>query len=57
MTCGVPKRSLLGPLLYILYANDMYGVVNCQLTLNADDSALIVSGEYVNEIEPMLRQE
>ena len=55
VTCGVPQGSILGPLLFILYVNEMYSVVNCQLILYGDDSAkLLVSGKDVNEIETML---
>ena len=53
VTCG----SILGVLLFILYVNDMYSFVNYQLILYADDSALLVSGKDVNEIDTMLGQE
>ena len=46
VTCGVPQGSILGPLLFLLYVNDMEQVVlpGCELCLYADDSALMVSG-------------
>ena len=43
ISCGVPQGSILGPLLFLLYVNDMHISVTCRLALYADDSALIFS--------------
>ena len=53
VTCGVPQGSILGPLLFLLYVNDMEQAVlpGCELFLYADDSALMVSGKNLSEIE------
>ena len=40
VTCGVPQGSILGPLLFSIYVNDMESAVDCDLLLYADDSAL-----------------
>ena len=56
VTCGVPQGSILGPLLFLLYVNDMASAVRCKLLLYADDSALIASGKIVADIESTLRQ-
>ena len=57
ITCGVPQGSILGPMLFLLYVNDMKSAVGCKLLLYADDSALIVSDNCVNNIENVLSGE
>ena len=43
ISCGVPQGSILGPLLFLLYINDMLQAVECDLLLYADDTGLIFS--------------
>lgn len=43
VSCGVPQGSILGPLLFLIYVNDMHLSVSCKLALYADDSALVFS--------------
>jgi len=45
ITCGVSQGSILGPLLFLVYVNDVSAVVQNKLLLYADDSALLVSGK------------
>ena len=54
MTCGVPQGSILGPLLFLIYVNDMPQAVKSNLFLYADDSCLIFQGKDVIEIEKQL---
>ena len=49
--CGVPQGSILGPLLFLIYVNDMEAAVSCRIILYADDSVLLVSGTSVSVIK------
>ena len=57
ITCGVPQGSILGPLLFLIYVNDMASAINCKLLLYADDSALLVSGKDPELIQQTLSAE
>ena len=54
--CGVPQGSILGPLLSLLYVNDMVQAVNCNLLLYADDTGLIFQHQDINIIEHQLNR-
>ena len=46
--CGVYKGSILGPLQFLIYINDMSGAVSYNRLLYADDSAVLVAN-YIAE--------
>ena len=58
VTCGIPQGSILGPLLFILYINDLNTfLTDCQASLYADDTALYTTAKTQIEIKLNLQIE
>ncbi len=57
VTHGVPQESILGPLLFIVFMNDLPLHVDLSLDMYADDSTLGTSGKTIEDIEVKLNSD
>ena len=54
LTVGIPQGSVIGPLLFTIYVNDITDIksqdVKCNITTYADDTNLLVTAASITDV-------
>ena len=57
ITCGVPQGSILGPLLFLVYINDIENILcDVKFQLYADDTVIYLSGKNTMKVKETLQK-
>ena len=55
ITCGVPQGSMLGPLLFAMYIDNIANVSNeLKLIIFADDTSMFISFNDTHKMQPKI---
>ena len=55
VVCGVPQGSILGPLMFLIFVNDLPDVVSkCTVNLYADDTTIYYANKDPKEVTNIL---
>ena len=57
VSCGSIQGSILGPLLFLIYVNDMSQAAKCDLFLYANDTCLVFQYKDIIKIENQLNKD